>query len=209
MSDDDNFRLNSGAADRLDPNRKISKKAMRRLDDDGSESLSNLADRIVQRLNGSSRLTDVGVSPAQSNAPEMFIDIDRRQMADLGLAMADVGKELQVVLGGVELVRLTSTGRSWQVTVRNTAAEREIEALKRLKVVNANGQMVPLGAFASIREAFAPTAVERLDLYPTVEIGGNPAPGVTLSEARALCERIAREEMSQGFRLIWLSNAGK
>jgi hypothetical protein len=34
LSDDDNFRLNSGAADRLDPNRKISEKAMRRLDDD-------------------------------------------------------------------------------------------------------------------------------------------------------------------------------
>ena len=179
------------------------------ISDSGPESLSKLADRIVQRLNESSQLTDVGVSPSQGTVPEMLIDIDRRQLADLGVTMADVGKELQVALGGVELGRLTSARRAWQITVRNSAVGRDIEALKRLKVANANGQIVPLGAVASIREAPAPIAVERLDLYPTVEIAGNPAPGVTLAKARTLCERIVSEEMGQGFRLIWLSGAGK
>jgi multidrug efflux pump subunit AcrB len=38
-----------------------------------------------------------------------------------------------------------------------------------------------------------------------IEISGNPAPGVTLAEARAACEKIAAKELGAGFKIEWLS----
>jgi multidrug efflux pump subunit AcrB len=66
--------------------------------------------------------------------------------------------------------------------------------------------MIPLSAIATVRMTNGPKAVERLDMYSMFEISGNPAPGVALKDARAICERIAKEELGQGFRLVWLSD---
>ena len=71
-----------------------------------------------------------------------------------------------------------------------------------------DGQMVALGALVSIRDGSAPAAIERQDMWPMVPITANLAPGTTPVEARALCEKLAAEELPAGFRLRWLRELG-
>jgi multidrug efflux pump subunit AcrB len=175
--------------------------------DNGHEALSKLAELLVRRLNESPQLTDVGTSPSLSDAPQIFIDIDRRHAADLGVAMADIQKVLQIARGGFSIGLVEPGGLTLRLSVRNEGAFRDVEALKHLNVAGANGQRVPLSAVASVQVVSGPAAVERLDLYPMIEISANPAPGIGPAVARTVCEKIAAAEIAQGFRMIWLSHA--
>src|SRR5581483_1390688 len=100
-------------------------------------------------------------------------------------------------------------GRTVQVAVQVEAARKQAEDLAKLKVRNAKGQMVPLGALAVVRELTAPAVVHRLDGRPAVQLTANPAPGGSLAEARALCEAAAEEvrkelRLPADYRLTWL-----
>jgi multidrug efflux pump subunit AcrB len=175
--------------------------------DNGHEAMLKIAELLVRRLNENPQLTDVGTSPSLSDAPQIVIDIDRRHAADLGVAMADIQKVLQIARGGFTIGSAGPTGRALGVTVHSEGAFRDLEALKHLAVAGANGQRIALSSFASIQVVSGPTAVERLNLYPMIEISANPAPGINLAVARTVCERIAAEEVGHGFRMIWLSHA--
>ena len=66
--------------------------------------------------------------------------------------------------------------------------------------------MVPLSKFVTVREVGGPARIDRLDLRPMVEITANPGRGVSLGQARWLCETRAEEELSSDYRLAWLQD---
>ena len=67
------------------------------------------------------------------------------------------------------------------MNVQADAAYREREQdIKRLKVRNVRGAMVPLGTIASVREISGPVMVQRYNMYPAAMINGEPAPGSEL-----------------------------
>jgi multidrug efflux pump subunit AcrB len=173
----------------------------------GYEALVKRAERIRQRLSENSLMSDVGTSPSVAAAPQIQIDIDRQKATAMGVAISDIQRELQIALGGVAVGSAGLAGRAWQVTVRGGEFRRDAESLKHLMVTNAKGERIPLGTLVAIRLATGPAAVERLDMYPMVEISANPAAGVTLAAARALCEKTAAEELGPEFRMAWLSHA--
>jgi multidrug efflux pump subunit AcrB len=171
----------------------------------GYDVLAQVAERIAQRLSETGKVTDVGTTPPGASTPQLYIDIDREKARQVGVAIADIQTTLDTFLGGVHIGSSDQFGHSWQITVRSAPEFRDAGALSRLKVPNAQGQMVPLSAVAAIREESGPTAVERLNMYHAFEINCNPAPGVSLVQARGLCERIAEREMPASFKMTWLS----
>jgi multidrug efflux system membrane fusion protein len=61
----------------------------------------------------------------------------------------------------------------------------------------------------TFREQEGPESIDRIDLRPAVHISGNPAPGVSLGQARWLCETLAEEvrkelHLSPEYALVWL-----
>jgi multidrug efflux pump subunit AcrB len=63
---------------------------------------------------------------------------------------------------------------------------------------------------ANVRQVASLAAVNRFNGQPMVEITAAPAPGVSLVEARALCEAVvegARKQLKlpEGYRLTWLA----
>ena len=67
------------------------------------------------------------------------------------------------------------------------------EGLKKLLVRGAGGRLVPRSTLVAAREVEAPAAVERCNGLPMVAVTANPAPGVSLAQARGLCEARAEE----------------
>jgi multidrug efflux pump subunit AcrB len=123
----------------------------------------------------------------------------------MGVALADIQKELKTALGGVSVGGGNQDGRIGQVTVQFKGVRDENDAVQNIKLHNAKGDMVPLAALARVEGRAGPIAVERLDMHPMLEISGNPARGASLKDVRALCEKIAADEMGTGYRLVWLS----
>ena len=78
-----------------------------------------------------------------------------------------------------------------------------VEDIKRLEVRSTQGRMVPLSQLATVHVREESATLDRLNLYPMVEITANPAPGEPLSAVRALCETAAAE-LPPECVLIWL-----
>ena len=71
----------------------------------------------------------------------------------MGVPLSDVFDTLQVYLGCYYVNDFNRFGRTWQVNVQADAPFRmDAETVKQLKVRNADGDMVPLGALADVRD---------------------------------------------------------
>ncbi len=175
-----------------------------------ADRVRELAEELAGQMAQDRRLTDVLANPDAMPSPQLSIDIDREQARARGVALADVNTTLQATLGVLDINDSDRFGRTWQVRVRGHGDFRaQVSDLKQLKVRNNRGEMVPLASVAAIREISGPLAIDRLDLRPAVEITANPAAGVSLGQARKVCETAAEDirkqlGLSAEYRLTWL-----
>ena len=103
----------------------------------------------------------------RASTPQLYVDIDRAKCKTMGVHLTDVFDTLQVYMGGYYVNDFNRFGRTWQVNVQADARFRvDAEAVKQLKVRNANGDMVPLGAVADVREAAGPVHDHALQHVP-------------------------------------------
>ena len=75
--------------------------------------------------------------------------------------------------------------------------------MKNLKTRNANGEMVPLGTLVKVKDINAPVLAGHYNMYPTAEITGNTAPGVSSGEAIQLMQDLAEKVLPRGMRIEW------
>jgi multidrug efflux pump subunit AcrB len=169
----------------------------------------DFAAKLVDRLRMSSKLIDVCVKPESAPVPQPFVGIDRAKMAELGVPLQEVNRTLEFCFGSPRIDGIDD------IVVRYTAGVRADENIgprpadvKQLKVRSVAGKLLPLADMVKLSESKSARVVHRLDLLPVEEITANPAPGVSLAEARSLCASLAevvRQELrlTAEYRLIW------
>src|SRR5437764_7584458 len=114
----------------------------------------------------------------------------------MGVALTDVFDALQAYLGSYYVNDFNRFGRTWQVNIQADAAFRvDAEAVKQLKVRNADGDMVPLGAVVDIRDAEGPLTVTRYNMFPAATITGAAQPGVSSGTVLSMMEQLADKEL--------------
>jgi multidrug efflux pump subunit AcrB len=155
-----------------------------------AEPVRKLAAKLAERLRQQKQLTDVWLDPATQPQPQLFLNIDREQAAKHGVRLVDLNDTLRIFLPGAPTAK-------------------QVEELKRLKVRNDQGEMVAVSTLVKAQLIEAPVAADRFDGKPMAPITANPAPDVPIAEARALCEKLARDvreelQLSADYRLSWL-----
>jgi len=169
-----------------------------------------LAEKLVERLRQSGKLMDVGLGRGAASVPQIEVTVDRDRAMALGVATSDILDVLQVWLGPCQASELGL--RTWQVQAPLAAGSKlAIDDIKQLKVRNVKGEMVSLTSLVTVRRVEGPEVIERLDLCPAIGITANPAAGVSVSEARILCESLAEElrkelGLQTQCRLIWVQD---
>jgi len=98
----------------------------------------------------------------RANAPQLYVDVNRAQCMTMDVPLADAFNTLQVYLGSLYVNDFNRFGRTWQVVVQADATFRnQVDDVKRLKVRNRQGAMVPIGAIADVRETNGPFILTR------------------------------------------------
>jgi RND family efflux transporter MFP subunit len=174
----------------------------------------DFARKLAERLGKGKKLTDVWASTASLPRPQLYVDIDRTRVAELGVSGQDVFSTLQIYLGSYYVNNFNEFGRTWQVIVQAGGGRDGLKDLQSIKIHSKSGQMVPLGAVAQIRDVEGPMVLEFFDSRPMVEITANPAPGRSAEEVAALCASAAQEvrkelRLSADYRLTWLGEMDK
>ena len=99
---------------------------------------------------------------------------------------------------GLQGLRTTfrSTAPQLRVTAQADAPYRMNPSdIEELKVPGPSGKLIPLGTVANIEEIVGPQTVTRFNLYPTIKIIGQAAPGYSSGEALLLMEDMSDKEL--------------
>jgi The (Largely Gram-negative Bacterial) Hydrophobe/Amphiphile Efflux-1 (HAE1) Family len=140
----------------------------------------------------------------QINVPQLRIDVDRTKAKQLGIAVSEVFQTLQVYLGSFYVNDFNLLGRVYQVRVQSDAPHRaHPEDILQLKTRAADGEMVPLAAFASVEQIYGPELVTRYNGFTAADLSGAPAPGYSSSQAMAAIERVAAKTLPPGIGFEW------
>ncbi|HXD84879.1 MAG TPA: efflux RND transporter permease subunit, partial [Urbifossiella sp.] len=167
------------------------------------EALQARADSLAAKANQQPGLVGV-FNGFRARTPQLFVQIDRTKAKAMGVALSDVFETLRGYLGSYYVNDFNRFGRTWQVNVQADAPFRvDAETIRQLKVRNADGDMVPLGAVAEIRDSAGPVTVTRYNMFPAATITGAWQPGVSTGAVLQTMEALAAEELPRSMTSEW------
>ena len=137
------------------------------------------------------------------DAPQLQIDIDRAKANALGVSFDAINSALSTSLGSSYVNDFPNQGRLQRVVVQADAPARmQPDDLLRINASNAQGQPVPMSAFATTRWVKGAMQTVRYNGYPAMRISGGAASGYSTGAAMAEMEKFAAQ-LPQGFGYEW------
>ncbi|MBN9522309.1 efflux RND transporter permease subunit [bacterium] len=167
------------------------------------DALQARADALAARANKEHGLVGV-FNGFRARTPQLYVHIDRTKAKAMGVELKDVFDTLQGYLGSYYVNDFNRFGRTWQVNVQADAPFRtDADTVRQLKVRNADGDMVPLGAVAEIRDAAGPVTITRYNMFPAATVTGGWLPGVSTGDVLRTVEGLAAEELPRSMTTEW------
>jgi HAE1 family hydrophobic/amphiphilic exporter-1 len=140
-------------------------------------------------------LQDVN-SNLQVNTPQINVEIDRKQAAAHNVTIAQIQTALGDAFGSRQVSTIYMPTNEYQVILEaKPEFQSDPTALGRLYIHASNGRLVPLSAVASFSKTVGPAQVNHFGEMPATTISFNLKPGVSLSQATAEIQRVARQNL--------------
>jgi multidrug efflux pump len=134
--------------------------------------------------------------------PQSEVVFDRDKVRAQGVDLQRAGLDLAVMLGGDYVNRFSIDGRSYKVIPQIQRAERLTpDQLEQIHVTGANGKLVPLSTFASLRSSAEPRELKKFQQLNAVRVQGVIPPSVPLDRALSFLETEAHKSLPQGFSI--------
>ena len=120
--------------------------------------------------------------------------IDRERVADLGMDLAEVSRQLGALLSANYVNRFDLHGTAYRVIPMVERHGRpDPDAVLDLKLRTPDGALVPLSALARLEEAVAPRVLAKFQQKNAFRIRAGMIPGRTKEEGLAMMEALAAE----------------
>jgi multidrug efflux pump subunit AcrB len=171
--------------------------------DNGLPALQKAADDVVAAGNADPRLTGL-FSSFRADTPWLELVIDRAQAKDRGVSIDDVRTTLESTIGPYYINDFNRFGRTWQVNVQAQQRFRQDPSdIQQLKVRNAEGEMVPLSSFATVRSVSGPVFIMRYNMYDSASVHADIGPRTSSGQAIQALETVANAQLPTTMRTEW------
>ncbi|GAA3885655.1 efflux RND transporter permease subunit [Sphingomonas limnosediminicola] len=158
-----------------------------------NEEFAAARDKLLSQASANPKLTSVRLSELPDVA-SLKVDINQERVASLGLSAGDVNNTISTAWGGRYVNDFIDRGRVKRVYVQGDAPFRaEPSDINQWYVRNNQGGMVPFGSFAQTSWMTTPTSLSRFLGYPSYELSGQGAPGVSSGDAMNIMEQLASQ----------------
>jgi multidrug efflux pump len=132
------------------------------------------------------------------------VEIDRDKAKAMNVSLDDIHQTLQAYLGSTYVNDVTLFNRNWQVYVQSDSRYRlRVEDIGKLETRNAEGNTVPLRTLITVKDTSGPAIVNHYNLFPSAEINGDTAPGVSSGQAIAIMDRLREDSLPQTMGYEW------
>jgi HAE1 family hydrophobic/amphiphilic exporter-1 len=159
------------------------------------DALYRYAGILESRLQAVPLLQNV-TSDLQIKNPQVSVEIDRDRASALGVSATQLESALYYAYGSGQVSTiLTPNNQYWVIMELEPQYQRDLSALDMLYVRNDKGTLVPLGAMATLAPSVGPLSVNHSGQLPSVTISFDARPGVSLGQAVAAVQRVARQTL--------------
>src|SRR3989475_9555655 len=126
----------------------------------------------------------------------MNVDIDRKRASALGVTIAQIQSALGSAFGSRQLSQIYTATNEYQVILEvKPEFQQDPTALSRLYVTSANARLVPLSAVTKFSRTVGAMQVNHFGELPATTISFNLKPGVSLSQATAQIQTLAKQAL--------------
>ena len=169
----------------------------------GYSELHRVTQEVLNQARQHPQLANL-FSSFQVNVPQLFADVDRLKAKAQGVNLQELYATLQIYLGSLYVNDFNRFGRTYKVVVQGDEPFRRTkDDIGKLQVRNAAGQMIPLSSLVTITDSFGPDRVMHYNSFPTAEINGGGAPGVSSGQAEAAMASILQATLPRGMTFEW------
>lgn len=124
--------------------------------------------------------------------PQARFKLDRQAIADLGMDLASVSAQLQVLLSGNFVNRYNQAGRAYRVIpMIDDSARINPDAILSLLIRTPSDELIPLGAIASLTTEITPRVLSKFQQKNAFRIYAELIPGTTKEQGLAALEQAA------------------
>ncbi|MBC7697070.1 MAG: multidrug efflux RND transporter permease subunit [Bacteroidia bacterium] len=140
--------------------------------------------------------------------PQLFVEVDEAKAISQGVPVADIYATLQSTMGSLYVNDFNKSGRTYRVQLQAEAEYRmTAEDLGKVYVRSTAGQMIPLSALSKVSNIVGAEQLERYNGLLSAKVLGGGAPGISSGEAIKMVEKVAAENLPDGYQIAWTGQA--
>lgn len=133
---------------------------------------------------------------------EARIDFDKQRLADLNMSLDDVARQVGLLNSEGYITRYDDRGRAYRVIPKVAQTERDSpDAILDFPIRTLEGELIPLGAIATLERTTSPRALTRFQQKNAFKIFGGVIPGTTKEQGLSFIEEAAAELLPSHYML--------
>ncbi|MEO0868586.1 MAG: efflux RND transporter permease subunit, partial [Cyanobacteria bacterium J06642_11] len=143
-----------------------------------------------------------------ANSPLIEIDVNRNKAKALNVDIDDIFGTLQTYLGSRYVNDFTLQGRTYRVYVQADQQYRSApDDINKLYVRSNQDVMIPMGNLVTLKETTGAQTINHYNLFRSIEINGQAAPGVSSGAAIDTMENVAGQVLPASLGYEWTGSA--
>src|SRR3982751_1896704 len=165
------------------------------LQDPDTDELYRVAPQFESALREIPGLQDIN-SDLQLKTPQLTVDLDREQIAALGLTVDQVQSALSSAYSSRQISQIFAPNDEYQVIMQVAPDyQQDPAALSMLYVQGSGGKLIPLSSVVTTRQTVGPQSINHITQLPSVTLSFNLQPGVALGDALGRVQEMARQTL--------------
>lgn len=175
--------------------------------------LAQVMNNFMDAMRANPQLTGIN-SFFRPTVPQLFIEVDEAKALSQNVKIADIYATLQSTMGSLYVNDFNRSGRTYRVQLQAEADYRmKPEDLGKVYVrsqptaESPDGNMIPMSALAKVSNIVGAEQLERYNGLLSAKVFGSGAPGVSSGDAIKLVEKIAKENLPDGYQIAWTGQA--
>ncbi|BAY50057.1 transporter (plasmid) [Scytonema sp. HK-05] len=184
----------------------------------------SIAQQIIAKANQNPALSRV-FTQFTASAPQLQIDIDRDRLEALNVDFNQALSTLGAYMGGQYVNDFTFGQRNYRVYIQADEKYRDTpDDINQVYIRSIDGNLVRLSEVATVTPIAGPQNIGHFNLFRTIKIQGNPAPGYSSGQAIQAMQQtfesvaqpdlgyewtgLSREEVKSGGQAVFIFGLG-
>jgi multidrug efflux pump len=166
---------------------------------DDPVTMKEYADEIIRQANASGSYMFVNTD-LKIDLPQAQLNINKAQLADLGLTVQDVNNQLSVLMSTNFVNYFNKDGKAYRVIpIVNDNSRYNPEAVLDMKIRTDSGTLVPVSSFATLNTFTSPRVLGSFNQQSSFRILAGVLPHITKEQGLSTIESIARDVLPASY----------